>query len=45
MKQSRTVVIGAGNAGSVVANSLSKRGLSVTVIEPSGIPFIPAWAS
>jgi sulfide:quinone oxidoreductase len=35
MKQSRTVVIGAGNAGSVVANSLSKRGLSVTVIEPS----------
>ena len=35
MKQSRIVVIGAGNAGSVVANSLSKQGFNVTVIEPS----------
>ena len=31
----KVLVVGAGNGGTVVANSLAKRGIDVTVIEPS----------
>jgi len=31
----KVLVVGAGNGGTVVANSLAKRGINVTVIEPS----------
>ena len=31
----KVLVVGAGNAGTVVANSLAKKGIDVTVIEPS----------